>query len=181
MLSRNTQPLSAGCDDLKLTASREQPGEDRSGLDDLLEVVEQEERGLLAQYLDYLTFQRAAPGIAYANALGDCQENKLRIADRAQVDDEKSLPACQGGFFSSDERETRLPDSTRTCQGHDPHAISPEERADMVYLTFSADERGKPNRSCIKRRCHQRDPRGPSSSSMTMMVLPRALVNRWPL
>ncbi len=104
----------------------------------LLEVVEDQQQALLADVRDKRVEDRAARVTSDAERSGDRRRDKVRVADRRQVDEDdavrESIPTRRADL----ERNSRL--AAPSGPGQRDETVGREERFDLGDLTAPSDD-----------------------------------------
>ena len=133
----------AGDEERQAGCTREQLGEHRRRVEQLLEVVEHEQRPPAAQGGDQRFERSAFRPLDQAERAGDRGRDEVGVADRSELDEhhatgELGVEACCGL-----DGEPRLSRSGRSRQGQEAHICPAQQRADLPLLPAPADERGR--------------------------------------
>jgi hypothetical protein len=110
-------------------------------LDDLLEVIEQQQRMPAAKKGAELVEGVRTAGPARHESLRDCVGNLPGVTERGEVD--KIDTVCEGRRyrFGSGNCEAGLPDAARTGQGKETHGRGEQQFDNRSDLALATDER----------------------------------------
>ena len=131
-LRRDPQRLATGHEQLSARARSHERCDIAGGVDDLLEVVEHEQRPPVAEERG-----RVALG---ADRARDRGEDERRIAKRRQVDEPDAVGERVPRLARRREREASLPDPAGTRERDDPRAVIREQAPDVGELHLAPDE-----------------------------------------
>jgi hypothetical protein len=125
------QRLAAGDERLRVRRARQQLGDRRRGLHDLLEIVEEHEQPLVADVLEQLAL-RADPGL-------DGVSDERRISKGLERNPVDAVGEGFGPVRGDLQREPRLPAAARTGERHQPAGA--HQLAELSELPRTPDER----------------------------------------
>jgi hypothetical protein len=118
------------------------------GLDDMLEVVQQQQQLLVADDGREL--------LARAERLSDRRQDELRVADRRQQDPVDTVREVADDVGRSLDREACLARPARPGESEQP-TLAAQQLGDVCYLTLSTDERaGRPREVRVRDRLQRR-------------------------
>ena len=137
LLVRDAEGLSARRQDTHVRARAEQESEVASSRDDLLEVVDHQQRRGVPEVVSQI-----AVGL---DRLGDRRSDECRIPDRRQVDEPDAVREAIGHFGRRREREPRLPNAAGTRDRDKPGTVL-EHVTDIEHLLLPSHERVRRNR-----------------------------------
>ena len=147
-LASDPQQLAARDQQSQIRAGFDQRGQLGSRLDHLLKVVEQEQERALADVLGKSVFR--------PQRLRDRLLNQLRITKRRQSDPEDAVLELGNEFCRGLDRQPRLARPPRAGQGHEARFF--EQRGDLGFLAFPADERARrPRQVRVRDRSQRRE------------------------
>jgi hypothetical protein len=131
-LSGDPEADAAGDQHRHVGTGAEEVGHVWGGLDDLLEVVEQEQEALVAQDRLQSLDQRRVTRLAHGERLDDGGSHQHRIADRGERNDRDTIGEviCHRGCRT--QREPGLADAAGTAQGHQRHVLTKEQVAHLA-------------------------------------------------
>jgi hypothetical protein len=112
----------------------DQPGDERKGVGEVLEVVEHQQPDL-AQRRDHVLEQRPAGRFLDAEGLSDGREHEVGVSEWREIDRDATAEPGGGGLG-----QARLADPARAGERHQPDVASPQERGDGRELELPADE-----------------------------------------
>ncbi len=118
--------------------------DDRRRFDDLLEVVEHDERPAPGEALREALTQRTLSALAHAQRLGDRRHQEGVIADRVERDEERAVREILGKGVRSLDGQARLSGAARAGE-RDHTRVSPERRRHLVELAAAPDHRAHGN------------------------------------
>ena len=118
--------------------------DDRRRFDDLLEVVEHDERPAPGEALGEALAQRTLSALAHAQRLGDRRQQERVIADRVERDEERAVGEILGKGVRSLDGQARLSGAARAGE-RDHTRVSPERRRHLVELAAAPDHRAHGN------------------------------------
>ena len=138
-LAAHVQRRLAGDEHAQVWSAFEQLGDGGTAGQELLEVVEHEQRAPLAQPRREAGRQFAA-AVCELERAGDGGQDAGGVADRRERDHERAAGQIVEQPAREREREARLARPARADQGHEPDPV-PQQRLEMVELAFAAHER----------------------------------------
>ena len=119
------------------------PATPRRGLEDLLEIVEDQQQAAVPEEYGEQFLERTAAHIAQAERLGDSGDDEGGVADRRQVDERDPVGKGRGDVLGDPEGEAGLADAAGTGQGQEANVVPQQEVADSGHLSLASDERRK--------------------------------------
>ena len=122
----------------------EQLRDDRRRFDDLLEVVEHDERLAPGEALGEALTQRTLSALAHAQRLGDGRHQERFVADRVERDEERAVREVLGKGIRSLDGQARLAGAARAGQ-RDRTRVSFERRSHLVELPAAPHHRAHRN------------------------------------
>jgi hypothetical protein len=141
MLVRETQADSAGDEDFQQRTRREESGDDSRCLDHLLEIVEHEQRSLVAQDSLESTDQWRASRFRHPKRLGDHRRDEGWIADRGKLDKDEAVLKVIGHGVRCVQGEAGLPDAARAGERQEWNILATQQVANLRELTLPPDQR----------------------------------------
>ena len=146
VLAREVKRRAARDECLQIRCRGEKRANSRAGIEELLEVVEDEEEVLVAQVVLQRLGERLAGPFPHRKRLGDRRDEEMRIADRGEVDEEDSVLEIRDQFRRHLERETGLAGATRSRERDKPNALSAQEGNGLLHLLLAPDQHRRLNR-----------------------------------
>ncbi len=136
LLGRKAEQLAAGDEQLQVGAGCEQLGQPGSGLDDVLEVVQEEQQRLVGDVL--------GQAVLGPERLRGRLQHQLRVAQRRQRHPEHAVRVAVRRLGGGLEAEPRLARAPRPGQRQQPRAL--EQAEHLRELVLPAEERRRRNR-----------------------------------
>jgi hypothetical protein len=180
VLAGDAQRNAAGDEDLQPWAGGKEGGKARRGRDDLLDIVEHEQRLIRPQRRRKPLGKGRSAAVRHAHRLGDGREHEAGIAQACKRDNHhhrKGVAEVRGDL----EGEPRFAHAAGSGQGHERHVVAQEERANLHDFALPPDQRGARERqTCgVRRDRHGRDlGRWTVGRAMIASVAPRRSVHR---
>ena len=147
LLARDPQRRAAGHDDRQLGRRAQEVGDDRRPGDDLLEVVEHEQRAAVAEVL-LDPVDRGTLGREQAERRGDRGGDEVGVGDRRQRHEPRAVRVALDAVARQRQREPRL--ARPAGPGERQQARPVEQRRRLVDLR-AADEGGELRRQVVGR------------------------------
>ena len=150
MLARNPQPHPARDKHLQLRTCGKERGNQRSGFDDVFEIVQHEENVLISEAALESIDNLSRAALQYTEGLRDGRDNKCRIGDRREIDEDGAIRKEWSHIARNGQRQTRLAYPARSGQGQQRHTLVEQDRPGPGALSFPANEPGARNRERAK-------------------------------
>ena len=141
LLARHMQDGAAGHDRLDVRRGAEQIGDDRSGRDDLLEIIEDEQKSFVAQPVGERLGDRSRAPLGDADGRGDPRRDQHRVTDGLERDEEDAVGEVVRSAGRQLQRQARLPGPARAGEGEQPGRG--EQSGRLGELGVAADEGGQ--------------------------------------
>ncbi len=143
LLPRDLQPYAAGDEHGEPGTGGQERGHQRSGLDHLLKVVQDEQEVTVLQGDSKEVGQWLVTSGTHPQNPSECREDEVGVSDRGEGNQDHPIgkAACQ--FFGHPQGEPRLADTPRTGQGDQPHSILSEQGGDDLHLPRPTNEGGQ--------------------------------------
>ncbi len=153
MLTRQAQHLPAGCQDGQAGTAGEQRGQRWPRRNDLLQVIEEQQDPRIAEGIVQAGDQGARSGVGQPKCVGDRRDDQCGLTDRGQA--HECDPAGKVGVepLCRPDRQPGLAHASRSGQGQQPHAGSPQQRLDLRDFLRPPDQGRQWGR---QRRCRER-------------------------
>ena len=145
MLAGQMQNGPARDEQLQLGRRREQPAEQRRGLRQLLEVVEDEHRWLAAQVVGE-RFLDGPPARADAERVGDRRGDQSGVEEMREIDENCAAPLVRRQSTGHLRREPRLPDPAGPGQRQQARAPGLQQVRRLGQLPLAPQERRRGGR-----------------------------------
>jgi hypothetical protein len=157
LLAGEPQHCSAGGEDGEVGTGAQQIGDERCRVEDVLEVVQDQQRLPLPEELAQALLRRPRGRLPRTESLGDGRGNQDRIADRGEGNEPDAIGELGGDLLGDPDRQPRLADPARTGQGDQADAGPAEQGDDRRDLPLPADEAGERQRQVRPVPLRQRD------------------------
>jgi hypothetical protein len=132
VLGPQPQHRPAGGQDRHTTTAGQQPVQVASDLQHLLQVVEDEQPGAVAELLDQGLQRRVCPRQVDPDRPGDAGQDQLRLGGPGQGDEHGAGTEPVTQTLAHRHRQTGLANPARPGQGHQPHLGLREQAGDLV-------------------------------------------------
>src|SRR5829696_2953955 len=142
MLTPEAQRLTAGSQDREVWAGGKQGGNVRSCLEDLLEVIKQEQLLLRREEASEGIQQGLPSPLADAKCTRDRGNDKVRITDQCQVDEDDAVTKLTFEMCADLEGKAGLARTPGTGHGDEPHLALGQHRGEVRQFPLSPDQRG---------------------------------------
>ena len=143
MLSPQMQRFAAGHEQLELRALVQQLRHGRRCDRYLLEVVEDQQHGLVPQAFCQLVDERVAARVAQADRAGDRGEQRLAVTGRRQIDEEDAVLELVDRAGGGAKGEARLADAAGARERQQPHRLVRKASRDLLQLRNPPHECGR--------------------------------------
>jgi hypothetical protein len=149
-LTAYAQRLTTGGEDPERSArTQEIGGQFGTGINHVLAVIQHEQQIAMSQVRPKPIRCASAPASAQAQHPRDLRGDVGRRGRRGEVDQPHPVGTARDVTVGERQRQTRLPDTTRACQCHQP---SPAQRlGEPTQFTLSTHQRGQGNRKVVRR------------------------------
>ena len=139
-LASKPQSLPAGREDAQVRAGRQEIGHERGSGEDVLEVIEDEQKCPAAdrQWQQTCRIPRA---IAHAKLASDGRRHEGRVGNRGQRHERDTIGNVVVHLPGNGDGQTRLADAAGAGQGHEPGLPVEEYVPDTVHVAVPAEER----------------------------------------
>ena len=137
VLGRDVERFATGDERSACRCSRDERGQQRSGLDDLLEVVDHEQHLLRGEERG----QRLPGTLVDPECLRDRGNDEVRIGDAGQVDQVDAIGMLVKQVRGNLDRQACLARSAGARQGHEPNVTPAQQGAQLADLSLPSDER----------------------------------------
>jgi hypothetical protein len=146
-LSRQVQRRAAGGQDGQAGSGSQEGGQRGRGIDDLLEVVEDEQKLAVTQGAQQPRLRRLILRLPHAQDLGDHRENQVALVHRRQRNEGDAAGDAGGSIRCHPQREARLAGAAGSGEGEEPDIVTPQKGDNLGHDVFAPNEGG--------RRCRQ--------------------------
>jgi hypothetical protein len=141
MLARNAQAHPARAQDLHAGTVHEKIGNERRGLEEMLEIVDHHEEMPVTQERRHARREGLIPHIWHTHRLRDGRGNEVRIANRRQRDECNAVGIAAPEIGRDLKRQPGLADATRAGQCEQRHVVTREQGPHVRHLALAADKR----------------------------------------
>ena len=135
------QPLATRHQQLQSRCSRQQVGQQRCGVEEVLEVVEQQQQALVAQELLQLGDKRLAAGFPYPQCLGHGADDESGIANRHQVDEVHAIDEVFDQIGRHLHAQAGLANATGASERHQVRVRPAQQLTQRGTFLFAPDQR----------------------------------------
>lgn len=135
------KPGPARDEDPHVGSSTEQIGHERSSVEDVLVIVQNEQEAPLAQECLEPSDERFIARIAHAEDVGDGGRNQIGMGDRRETDEADAIRIILGKPSGDGKGESGLAYAARPGQGKQPHIRPTRELNERRNLSLTADKR----------------------------------------
>ena len=146
MLAVQVQHNPAADEDLQPRPGRQQLGQQRRGLEHLLEVVDHQQELPVAQVRLQLLQGRPVAPLGDVERRGERRGHQRRVAHGGQGDEGRAVGERRLEGARHRQRQARLADAAGPPQGDEPDARALQQLADGGGLALAADQRGQRRR-----------------------------------
>ena len=143
MLPRDAKHRTAGDQTHQVRAPREEFGQKRRCLDDVLEVVEDEQGILPLQEVRDPLQERSMAGLTHVQRLRDRREDQGGVTDGGQRHEPDPIGKVPRGLLGDPQGEPGLADPTGSGEGQEADVVSLQQVAQGRHLALTTDERGE--------------------------------------
>jgi hypothetical protein len=145
-LTAHVQPLPASDEHVQLWKRCQQFGDQQSGGDEVLEVVEHVQQRLAVQRLAPALAQWPLTHVLDANGAGHDRADQLDVPHRRQRNKGDARGEVGNEPGGDVEGQARLADASGAAQGDETHVWAAEESADRLDFASASDQGGQRNR-----------------------------------
>ena len=145
VLPLQSKRLAAGREHLESAARLQQPGDERSRGEQMLEVVEHEQK-LQIPDASSETKLLIRPERREADSFGDRRRHEIRVCEPVERDVCRTVGKSRSEPASNLKGEARLADAAGPRQSHESHVAALQQPQELAELVVAPDERGRASR-----------------------------------
>ena len=163
VLAGEVQLATARGQDFQVRTGEEELGDEGSRREEMLEIVEDQEKRVASEPGDKIGEERPATSPMDVEAIGNRCRNERRVEHRGQRDERDPLRHRGAGPRRHGQGQPRFADPAWTGEGDQPHVVAREQTVDDRNLALPADQRVQRRRHVTHRRVDVRLRRSPGS------------------